>query len=193
MSEPAHELRPRHALQERVSAAIVDAAARVLADRGEQASMNDVAAAAGVARATVYRYFPTREALLTELARRAVEDAGARLAAARIADVSPEEGIARAVRALTEVGDPFVVVARERVQTDSEQLERAVGAPLRSLVERGQAEQALRTDVPVSLLVESLISLAAAALAATPALGREDAIAATSRLFLDGARAPQGV
>ena len=189
MSEPVHELRPRQALQQRVSGAIVDAAARVLSERGEQASMSDVAAAAGVARATVYRYFPTRDALLTELARRAVESAGERLVAARIVDVPAEEGIARAVRALTEVGDSFVVLARERVRPDADQFERALGKPLRSLIERGQGEGALRADVPVPLLVESLVGLAAAALAATPALGREDAIAATTRLFLDGARA----
>jgi hypothetical protein len=42
---------PRPALQERVAAAILDGAARLFAVEGEQASMNDVAAAAGVARA----------------------------------------------------------------------------------------------------------------------------------------------
>ena len=40
-------------LHARVSAAILEAAAAVLAERGEQASMADVAAAAGMARATV--------------------------------------------------------------------------------------------------------------------------------------------
>jgi AcrR family transcriptional regulator len=48
--------------------------------------MNDVAAAAGVARATVYRYFPNRVRLLDELARTAVADVEARLASARIDD-----------------------------------------------------------------------------------------------------------
>ena len=76
--------------------------------------MNDVAAAAGVARATVYRYFPNRQALLDELAQAAVSDVEARLASARIDEVAPEEGIARAVRALVDVGDSFVLLARER-------------------------------------------------------------------------------
>ena len=188
MSEHAFELRPRQALQQRVAGAIVDAAARVLADRGEQASMTDVAAAAGVARATVYRYFPTRDALLAEVARRAVDEAGERLAASRIAEVPAEDGVARAVRALTEVGDGFVVLAREHVRPDREQFQRAVSAPLRSLFERGQTEKTIRADVPTSLLAEGLLGLAASALAAMPGLGREDAIAATTRLFLDGAR-----
>src|ERR671939_391446 len=78
---------PRQALQERVAAAILDAAARVLLARGEQASMNDVASAAGVARATVYRYFPNRQALLDELAELAVSSAGERLASARIDEI----------------------------------------------------------------------------------------------------------
>src|ERR671932_1602508 len=96
------------ALRERVSAAILDAAAHVLAVRGRQASMTDVAAAAGVARATVYRYFPSRQALLEALAEVSVADAGARLASARIDEVPAEEGVRRATRALVEVGDYFL-------------------------------------------------------------------------------------
>src|ERR671934_831261 len=79
---PLHPPRRRQALQERVAAAILEAAARLLATGGEQASMNDVAAAAGVARATLYRYFPSRQVLLDELAQLAVADASAGLAGA---------------------------------------------------------------------------------------------------------------
>src|ERR671926_779295 len=109
---PLQPPNPRQALQERVAAAILEAAARVLAVGGEQASMNDVAAAAGVARATLYRYFPSRQALLDELGRRALADASGRLESARVDQVGLEEGVARAVRALVELGEAFIVLAR---------------------------------------------------------------------------------
>src|SRR3954470_14404404 len=105
MSDPA----PRPALQQRVAAAILDGAAQLFASDGDQASMNEVAEAAGVARATVYRYFPNREALLDELAQTAVRDVEARLTSARIDAVAPEEAVARAVRALADMGNLFVV------------------------------------------------------------------------------------
>src|SRR3954463_8869150 len=104
MSDPA----PRQALQQRVAAAILDGAAQIFALQGAQASMNDVAEAAGGPRATVYRYFPNREAPLDRPARPGVNDIDARLESARIDEVAPEEGIARAVRALVDLGDGFV-------------------------------------------------------------------------------------
>jgi AcrR family transcriptional regulator len=185
---PLEPPRRRQALQERVTAAILEAAARVLAVGGEQASMNDVAAAAGVARATLYRYFPSRQALLDELARLAADEAGERLASARIDQLATEEGVRRAVRALIEVGDPFVVVARERVQPDPEQLERSVLEPIRRLFERGQAAGEIRDDVPSSWLTDALVGLVVSVLPSRPVLGREDTIATIAALFLEGAR-----
>jgi AcrR family transcriptional regulator len=185
MSEAA----PRYTLQQRVSAAILDGAARLFAVEGEQASMNDVAAAAGVARATVYRYFPNRQALLDELAEAAIGDADARLTSARIDELPPEEGIARAVRALVEVGDSFVLLARERMRSDPERFERMLSQPLRALFERGQASGEIRTDIASARLTESLIGLIVGMLTSAPPLGKEDMIAAITGLFLDGARA----
>jgi TetR/AcrR family transcriptional regulator, mexCD-oprJ operon repressor len=185
MSEPL----ARQPLQQRVAAAILDGAARILAVQGEQASMNDVAAAAGVARATVYRYFPNRQALLDELARAAVSAADEGLASARIDEVSPEEGVARAVRALVDVGDSFVLLARERVRSEPERFERRVTQPLRELFERGQAAGDIRPDIASALLTESLIGLIVGVLTSTPPLGKEDIIATITGLFLDGARA----
>jgi TetR/AcrR family transcriptional regulator, mexCD-oprJ operon repressor len=149
--------------------------------------MSDVAAAAGVARATVYRYFPSRQVLLDELANQAMNAAAARLASARLDAVAPEEAVTRAVRAFLEVGDPFVVLARERVRPPD--YEPRLAAPLRDLFERGQSSGSVRDDVPSFWLVESLVGLVVSVLASPPALGREDTIAAIASLFLDGARA----
>lgn len=185
---PLPQVRPRHALQERVSAALLEAAARTLASYGEQASMNDVAVAAGVARATVYRYFPNRKALLDALAGVAVSDATSRLAAARLDEVEVNEAVRRAVRALVEVGDYLLVLARERVRPNPEQFEQGISRPLCRLFERGRASGALRDDIPTSWLTESLVGLIGSVLPATPALGKEDTIAAISSMFLDGTR-----
>ena len=185
---PLEPSRRRQALQERVAAAILEAAARVLAVGGEQASMNDVAAAAGVARATLYRYFPSRQALLDELARVAAAEAGARLASARVEELAAEEGVRRAVRALIETGDPFTVVARERVRPDPEQFEEHVLEPLRRLFEQAQGVGEIRDDIPSSWLTDALVGLVVSVLSSRPVLGREDTIAVVSALFLDGAR-----
>jgi len=179
---------PRQALQERVAAAILDAAASVLLTRGEQASMTDVAAAAGVARATVYRYFPNRQSLLDELARLAVRSAAERLAAARIDEIPVPDGITRAVRALVEVGDLFVVLARERLRPEGEEFQRDVGGPLRALVERGQAAGDLRRDVPSAWLTDSLIGIVANILSSEDQRGVDDTVAAITGVYIDGAR-----
>jgi AcrR family transcriptional regulator len=179
----------RQTLQHRVSTAILDGAARLFAVEGEQANMNDVAAAAGVARATVYRYFPNRQALLDELAQVALNDAEARLESARIDEVAPLEGIVRTVRALVDVGDAFVLLARERVRSEPGRFERSISRPLRLMFERGQSSGDLRDDISAARLTESLIGLIVALITSTPPLGKEDIIATITDLFLDGARA----
>jgi TetR/AcrR family transcriptional repressor of mexCD-oprJ operon len=181
----------RTPLQQRVSAAILEAAAKVLAADGDQASMLDVAAAAGVGRATVYRYFPSRQALLDELANVALEQAGQQLDAAGLDRVSAAEAISRSVRALVGVGDYFVVLERERVRPDPERLEAEIGARLRAVLERGQANGEIRDDVPASWLTEALLGLVVNILLAPRVLGPEDTIAAIASLFLDGCAPPE--
>lgn len=182
-SQPAR----RQALQQRIAGAIVEAAARILARGGDRTSMHDVAAEAGVARATLYRYFPSRQALVEEVGRRAATDAGTRLSSARLDEVPVEEGVARAIRALVEVGDFFIVLARERVRPDPDVFESSLGTPLRGLVERGQETGSIRDDVPSSWLTESLVGLVVSVLSVSPSMGREDTIAITKSLFLEGA------
>ena len=146
-------------------------------------------AAAGVARATVYRYFPNRQALLDELAHLAVEDAHARLESARIDEVGATEGVARAVRAFIEVGDSFVVHSRGPARPGREEFERKLAGPLRRLVENGQSSGEI-TRRRTELLADRVARRPRGQRACSePRAGREDTIAGITSLFLDGAGA----
>ena len=102
--------------------------------------------------------------------------------------MKPDEGVTRAVRALVDVGDYFIALARERIRPAPEQFEENIAGPLRRLFEQAQASGEIRADVASAWLTESLVALVVGALSATPALGREDLIAAITNMFLDGAR-----
>jgi len=165
---------------------IISAAASVLAAE-QGASMAEVAAAAGIARATLYRYFPTRETLLRTLEAAANEQAGRRLAEANLDEVPVEEALARATRALVAVGSDFIVLLRERRPPEP-----GFTAPLTALIERGRDHGQLRDDVPVACLVESLLALSGACVRTGEAvrMGAEDMSSTALHLFLTGARPP---
>src|SRR5262245_57258562 len=181
-TEPSHGF-------DRTAAAIIDAAAHVFAERGSATSMGEVAVAAGVSRATLYRYYPSREALLESLAVHALTDAGARLADAGLDRAPVVEAIERIARALIAVGDRYAILVREQVKTDEEETERLLGAPIRAVFARGVETGELRDDLTVEVLLELFGGLLTAAvkLVGDGRLGFEEAAAATATLFLDGA------
>lgn len=177
----------RGGLQERVSNAILQAAAQSMARHGNNLSMGDLATEAGVARATLYRYFPTRQALLDEVIRLAEIDAARRLDAARLDQVPLAEGVARAIRALVEVGDLFIVLARERPDQTADALETPLTSPLSDLIRRGQDNGSIRRTIPTAWLIELLITLVVSALTAGPRMGTDDTTSILTNLFLHGA------
>jgi len=175
---------------DRTAAAILDAAAHTLAEHGGSANMAEVAAAAGVSRATLYRYYPSREALLQALAAQALADAGSRIADAGLERCPVPEAIERIVRALLSVGERYAVLLAEQVEPDPAEAERAVGDPLRAVLGRGIEEGILRDDIAPEVLQRLFGSLLAAAvkLVGERQLGLEETAAATTAFFLDGAR-----
>src|SRR5687767_8588611 len=88
----------RRADAERSIAAIHDAAVGVLADRPE-ASMSEIAAAAGVARQTVYAHYASREALLVAVAERALAQTLAAIDGADVGSGPPAAALDRLVAA----------------------------------------------------------------------------------------------
>ncbi|HZQ65043.1 MAG TPA: TetR family transcriptional regulator [Gaiellaceae bacterium] len=177
--------------QDRTEAAILGAAAHLVAEVGAAASMADVAAAAGVGRATLYRYFPSREDLLQALAGHAVAEAGARIAEAGLDHVPVEESLARIVRALVAVGDRYAVLAAEQIKPDKRESERLLAQPIRAVFARGIEEGVLREDISLDALLAFFGGAVGVAikLTGTRQLGLEDAAATATTLFVDGVRA----
>lgn len=76
---------------------ILDAAGRTIEERGAEFSIADVARAVGVTRQTVYRYFPSTDALLVAAAVHAAGDFLDRLAAHLRGITDPVDAVAEAI------------------------------------------------------------------------------------------------
>ncbi|MGB9183085.1 MAG: TetR family transcriptional regulator [Solirubrobacteraceae bacterium] len=175
---------------DRTAAAILDAAAHVFSEPGTAANLADVAAAAGVSRATLYRYYPNREALLNALAAHALNELATRLNDAGLERATAKEAIERLARAIVAVGDRYSVLASEQCIPNRADAERLVGAPMRAVFERGIADGHLRQDLPADVLLQLFAGTIIAAIKLTQRqqLGPEEASAAAAAVFLGGAR-----
>lgn len=183
------------AIDNRVAEAILDAAADLLAQGGEPPSLTDVAGAAGVARATLYRHFPTRERLLQALSAAARDAIAARLAEADLDAVPVSEAIARVARVIASGGSKYAAVAgRFGTPDNAGDAEQQIGTMIESLLRRGIDDGTLRRDLPVDELAVTLGSLlrAAARLTADHQAGVEKAAALVTSVFLHGTRNPAG-
>jgi TetR/AcrR family transcriptional regulator, mexCD-oprJ operon repressor len=169
--------------------AILETAARLLAE--SDASMVEIAAAAGVGRATLYRHYPTRDALLAALAAQALDEMAERVADASLEQTSVAEAITRVARVFLTVADRYVVLVRERVRPDPDEAESRLGRPVRAVFERGVREGVLRSDLTPQAQLQLFSSLITGALQAglQRELGIEEAAATLASFFLEGARA----
>jgi TetR/AcrR family transcriptional repressor of mexCD-oprJ operon len=168
---------------------IIDTAASLLAAR-QNASIAEIADAAGVSRGTIYRHFPTRAALLRTLADSASTEAKQRLQDANLESVPIEDGIARTARALVAVANHYPAALQDPTILGTRNP--AIQDPLTTLLRRGQADGRLRSDVPLDCLLESLLALVAACQRSGShhGQGSEDTSATIVRLFLHGATEP---
>lgn len=167
--------------------AVMEAAAELFASR-EEVSMSEIAAAVGIGRATLYRHYESREALLSDLAAFAFADASRALQDAHLADVGVVEAFERAFRALVHVGSRFAVVLRDQVCEPDDATRLALGGQLQALVARGQADGILRGDVPAQWLQSALKGSLLAAVDLAHDIGADDAAAFGAQQFLNGAR-----
>jgi TetR/AcrR family transcriptional repressor of mexCD-oprJ operon len=180
-------------LRDRTAAAIIDSAATILAERGEAASMEEIASSAGIGRATLYRYFRNREELLAAMAAASVQELAARITEANLEAVPFEEAIARLARGIIATGSKYTALSADgakRTGTHPD-VDATVIEPIRALFRRAIADGCLRADLPPDVLVDLFSGLITGALgaAASGRRGIEETAAAVTTVFLRGARA----
>jgi AcrR family transcriptional regulator len=131
---------------------IIEGARAVFARDGASAQMEDVARASGVGVGTVYRHFPTKEALMTELVRRTFESFVETAREALANDGEPFEVLAATLRRDSDLiaGDAAVqqamMGAGAEVFAGTEYERRQLGEVTQQLVERAQQAGTMRPD-----------------------------------------------
>jgi len=171
---------------------VLEAAKVVFSEGGTEAGLEAVARQAGVGIGTLYRHFPTREALYEAVYRREVEQL-AELAAALAATLPPLEGLRRWFGSLiafvaTKKGMVAALALAahkppELMSYTSGRLQDAIGTLLRPAAEAGE----VRDDVTPDDLLRAVIGLSY--LQDGP--GWQAQVLRLVDIFLDGLRLPR--
>jgi AcrR family transcriptional regulator len=181
VAAPGSSGRRLRADAERSISAILDAAVDVLAERPD-ASIGQIALAAGVARQTVYAHYESREALLGAVADRALAKAVAAIDAAEPERGAPAEALDRLVRAWWETVERHARVLEALAQAfphaaELHEFHSPILERLERLVRRGQRAGDFDRRLPVGWVAVAFLALMHAA-AEEVASGRMDAAAA---------------
>jgi AcrR family transcriptional regulator len=146
----------RRADAERSIEAIIAATLDLLRG-GELPTMTEVAAAAGVGRVTVYAHFPSREALLDAVIRRAIDDTDRALAGLRLDDDPPDVALTRLVERTWRILDRYRGVrAAALVKLDPAALHDhhdQIAHHVERLLARGRRSGIFREDLALPWLV----------------------------------------
>jgi AcrR family transcriptional regulator len=153
---------------------VINAAIELLGEN-PNASMQEVAAASGLGRTTVYRHFPSRETLLVSLFERVVEEAQ-RISASIIAEDGGAELILRRMgREFVLLGGRFRFLSAFIGETTVlEESKIAPHDPVADFIRAGQASGELVSDLP-QLWVQSMLQAMSIAATDDVAAGRFDA------------------
>lgn len=139
-------------------AAILDAGVHCLSQNPD-ASVGEIAQAAGVGRVTLYGHFPSRAALVDAVLARAIEEGNAVLEAVDLSG-DPRKALTRLIESswqLVNRSRSLLAAAQSTVpQARIRSLHAGPMERVQHLIERGQAEGVFRTDLPTTWLVSTL-------------------------------------
>ncbi|GHG67902.1 TetR family transcriptional regulator [Streptomyces griseocarneus] len=167
-------------------------AAAALLTRKATASMDEIAKAAGISRATLHRHFAGRDALVRALERLGIDQFERALDEARL----DEGDAAQAVRRLIEKAEPVAGIL-SFLYTENQLFEGAVDegwnrldARVHALFVRGQEEGAFRIDLSPAWLTDALYGLIASGAWAVQdgRVAAKDLTRMVSELLLGGAQ-----
>lgn len=196
MAEPTDSPPPARADARRNREAILEAGAALLAVQPD-AGLGEIAKAAGVSRATIYRHFPDVDALRAALVDEA-QGVGRSLLRERL---PPMLG----AKSTTPTADELLDLFREALPIEHRWTKMMAAEPMpdadfieafapvgRALVKRGQTRGDFRADLDVDLVCEALITLAMFAVRKVHGEGLSvDRALEVVRIYLDG-MAPAG-
>jgi AcrR family transcriptional regulator len=196
--ESAPPGRRRRADAQRSIDAIIGAARTVLGERPD-ASMEDIAAAAGVTRQTVYAHFPSRDALIAALLYAAGAETVAAIEAARLDTAPPAE----ALRQFLDIGwqlirhNPHLLgPALTQNPPGSNDHHHTGTARLEQIIRRGQREGDFDSTLPATWLTAAILGVVRTAAEQVAAgcltTSKAAALALDSTLRLCGAASARG-
>ena len=136
--------------------AIIDAAIDIFA-RNPGAPLAEVAAKAGVGRASLHRHFPSRGDLVTAITRQCMNEIDAATARALEGARSARERLSRMLEAVVPLGDRYHFLAAEAFHDESLRTQHEEElAWLARLIGELKEEGAIATDVPQSWAVANI-------------------------------------
>lgn len=173
---PRNELTNQQ-MRDEATKRILDAARRVFAKSGSAATMADIAAKAGVSQGLAYRYFPSKEAILTKLVEEATQSSGGPTARVRRLTGSPGERLAQLISSILEDRRDrpefyrflYQIMRDESIAPGLKEIVRKSGSvilgEIRQMIVDGQATGEIARDDPDQLiaalmsLIEGLVTL----------------------------------
>ncbi|MFI9101480.1 TetR/AcrR family transcriptional regulator [Streptomyces fildesensis] len=166
-----------------------DAAA--LLSRRATASMDEIAKAAGISRATLHRHFPGRDALVRALGLLGIAQMDERLDAARIEEGDPVEAVRRLIDEAMPVSGFLAFLYGENQLYDMPEVNEGwarVDERVSALFRRGQEQGLFRYDLAPTWLGEALYALIAASAWCVQdgRMARNDSARMVSELMLGG-------